>query len=68
MVKHTHTIRRQFCRQIIWVCLAILWDWRLKGEDKQHPANIYKVNNRNTRKISGICSKLKLFLAFLLLT
>ena len=20
-----------FCRQIIWVCLIILWGWRLKG-------------------------------------
>ena len=27
MVKHTQTIRRQFA----WVCLTILWGWRLKG-------------------------------------
>ena len=38
MVKHTQTIHRQFannssaiCRQIVWACLTILWDWRLKG-------------------------------------
>ena len=27
MVKHTQAI----CRRIVWVCLTILWDWRLKG-------------------------------------
>ena len=27
MVKQTQTIRQQ----IAWVCLTILWDWRLKG-------------------------------------
>ena len=20
-----------FCRRIVWVCLTLLWDWRLKG-------------------------------------
>ena len=30
MVKHTQIIRR---RRIVWVCLTILWNWRLKGED-----------------------------------
>ena len=32
MVKHTQTIRRQKIRQrIVWVCLTILWGWRLKN-------------------------------------
>ena len=32
MVKHSQTIRRQFCRRIVWVCLIILWNWCLKGQ------------------------------------
>ena len=31
MVKHTQTICRKNCRQTVWECLTILWDWRLKG-------------------------------------
>ena len=30
MIKHTQTIRRQNWRRIVWECLTILWDWRLK--------------------------------------
>ena len=30
MVKHTHTIRVGNNQRIVWVCLTILWDWRLK--------------------------------------
>ena len=31
MVKYTQTICRQNCQQIVWVCLAILLGWHLKG-------------------------------------
>ena len=34
MAKHTQTIRRQFADELfecVWVCLAVLWDLRLKG-------------------------------------
>ena len=38
MIKHMQTIRREIadelfecCRRIVWVCLTILLDWRLKG-------------------------------------
>ena len=30
MVKHAQTIRRQFSRRIVWMCLTMLWGWRLK--------------------------------------
>ena len=30
MVKHTQTIRRQIADKL-WMSLAILWDWCLKG-------------------------------------
>ena len=30
MVKHTQTIRQQFVDES-FECLAILWNWRLKG-------------------------------------
>ena len=31
MAKHNQTIRRQICRRIVWVYLAILFIWHLKG-------------------------------------
>ena len=29
----SHTLKQfvDSCRRIVWVCLAILWGWRLKG-------------------------------------
>ena len=31
MVKPIQTIRRQVADEIGWVCLTILWGWRLEG-------------------------------------
>ena len=31
MVKHSETIRQQIAGELFWVCLTILWGWRLKG-------------------------------------
>ena len=31
MVEHTQTIRRQIA-DVLFECLNILWDWRLKGQ------------------------------------
>ena len=35
MAKHTQTIRRQIADELIWVCLAILLIWHLKGSNDQ---------------------------------
>ena len=50
MVKRTQTIRGNF-RRIVWLCLTILWDWRLKV-DKHKPVKhedildtLYKFRN-----------------------
>ena len=39
MVKHNQTVRRQIRRRIVWMCLIILWDWRLKGYDRAKTLN-----------------------------
>ena len=34
----THTNNSSaFCRQIVWVCLAIFWGWCLKGQGSRNP-------------------------------
>ena len=52
-----------YCRRIVWVCLTILWDWRLKGWINRNSyisytiswchSTIYCVKNVRIWKISG---------------
>ena len=44
MVKHSHAIH---FIQFIWVCLTILWGWRLKGE---HPNKVFEYRHIHTSR------------------
>ena len=71
MVKHTQTIRRQFYRRIVWMCLAILWGWRnafnfqnghthfksLSTVDTKPNLNVHKMNAMDLIEYSDVMWK-----------
>ena len=37
------------CRQIVWVCLTIMWDWRLKGNLQIAVDSLWQLETKNLK-------------------
>ena len=62
MVKHTQNGQKHIgiSRQIVWVCLTLLWGWQLKGQKQSSPNFVFWKRLFLSINLSKLQQKLKL--------